>query len=297
MAKRPGISGKSEAAREADQLLKQWRQRSGPAAGESPNADRDRGEEQEDWVVSYMDMVTLLMTVFLGMMAIQGLQGGLKLTIVRDSEKETKATFFDSILDGGAPNIIPMPTMPVPKREAEPQRPLVPNAEQLAREPRIVPPPPAAVDAPPQQPMPLSPQAEELAQRLGLAGLGTDVVVTQRPLAVAIEIRDKVLFAPGQAELTTAGRSAIARVAPALKDMPGQISVEGHTDDVPISSPRFASNWELSAARATSVLKLLLELGFAANRLRAIAYADTKPIASGVEGRVMNRRVTLTVGE
>ena len=75
------------------------------------------------------------------------------------------------------------------------------------------------------------------------------------------------------------------------------IEVEGHTDDIPIFTPQFPSNWELSAARASSVVRLFIEQGIVAERLRAVGLASYHPISSNetAEGRVRNRRVTVII--
>ncbi|EWG98544.1 hypothetical protein Q427_29990 [Halomonas sp. BC04] len=75
----------------------------------------------------------------------------------------------------------------------------------------------------------------------------------------------------------------------------GDVSVEGHTDSIPIATARFPSNWELSSARAIAVLRYLAELGIDIERLRAVGYAETRPLESNdsAEGRAMNRRVEL----
>jgi chemotaxis protein MotB len=77
------------------------------------------------------------------------------------------------------------------------------------------------------------------------------------------------------------------------------ISVEGHTDNIPISTAQFPSNWELSAARAISVVRLLQQRGIDGQRLRAIGYADSLPLQSNdtAEGRAVNRRVNLVLSE
>jgi len=75
------------------------------------------------------------------------------------------------------------------------------------------------------------------------------------------------------------------------------IEVEGHTDDIPIFTPQFPSNWELSAARASSVVRLFIDQGVTAERLRAVGLASYRPISSNEtpEGRARNRRVTITI--
>ncbi|HPP47832.1 MAG TPA: OmpA family protein, partial [Accumulibacter sp.] len=75
------------------------------------------------------------------------------------------------------------------------------------------------------------------------------------------------------------------------------VTIEGHTDNVPISNAQFPSNWELSAVRATTVLRLFADAGVAPERLTAIGYADTRPVEANtlVEGRARNRRVTILI--
>jgi chemotaxis protein MotB len=117
---------------------------------------------------------------------------------------------------------------------------------------------------------------------------------------LTLTIVDRVLFPSGQAELTPEGRQVMARVGQALASASDRgILVEGHTDDVPIGPElreRFPSNWELSAARATEVVRFLVERGgIAAERLRAVGRADTEPAASNAseEGRRQNRRIEI----
>ncbi len=128
---------------------------------------------------------------------------------------------------------------------------------------------------------------------LTLLGDGIDVIVNER--SVSFRINNEILFALGQATLTDTGQSVLERVVDVLADNDYPITVEGHTDPVPIQNDRFPSNWELSTYRATSVLRNLIDSGIDPARLRAIGYADTRPIAdndSG-EGRALNRRVEL----
>ncbi len=113
----------------------------------------------------------------------------------------------------------------------------------------------------------------------------------------------EVLFPQGSAQLGDAGRAQILRVAEALKDVASRIpadidwllQVEGHTDKVPINTPEFPSNWELSQARAMSVLRLLVEAGIPANRLAAAGYGEYHPIEPGDSDAAFrrNRRIEL----
>ena len=116
---------------------------------------------------------------------------------------------------------------------------------------------------------------------------------------LTLRIADNLLFASGQAELRYEGMILLSQLANVLQNFAGEVSVEGHTDNVPINTARFPSNWELSAARAISVLLFLEQDGIAADRMRAIGYADTRPLQSNEtpQGRASNRRVELILRE
>ena len=107
-----------------------------------------------------------------------------------------------------------------------------------------------------------------------------------------------ILFASGKADLTEEGRTAIQEVGKGLATIKGrQFQVEGHTDDVPIKTAKFPSNWELGAARALVVLRALTEGGVPAKQLSAATYGELHPAASNAtpEGRKANRRIEIVV--
>ncbi|MBK1703309.1 OmpA/MotB family protein [Halochromatium glycolicum] len=125
------------------------------------------------------------------------------------------------------------------------------------------------------------------------------VSVAQGEQGITLRIDDNLLFASGDARLTASGREVIKALVPTLEAFDGQISVEGHTDNIPISTARFPSNWELSMSRAIAVLRYFIEAGIPEHRLRAIGYADTEPLESNetAAGRAANRRVEILVKE
>jgi chemotaxis protein MotB len=119
----------------------------------------------------------------------------------------------------------------------------------------------------------------------------------ERGLVVTI-VTDEVLFAPGRADIQATGFTILDVVADALADLDHDLIVEGHTDSRPISTNRFPSNWELSTARATSVLRYLVEArGFPPAHISAAGYADTHPIDGGSSDTSLarNRRVEIVV--
>lgn len=121
------------------------------------------------------------------------------------------------------------------------------------------------------------------------------VSVTEGDSGITLRIDNNLLFASGQASLTSRGRTVLQGLMESLQTFDGRISVEGHTDNMPISTKRFPSNWELSTGRALSVLRYLAQAGLPESRLRAIGYADTQPLESNDTsgGRAANRRVEL----
>jgi chemotaxis protein MotB len=119
----------------------------------------------------------------------------------------------------------------------------------------------------------------------------------ERGLVVTIAT-DKVLFESGSAELRRQGRVILDALVPTLAKLPNKISVDGHTNSLPISTSRFPSNWELSTDRATGVLRYLARSGsIPVTRLSASGFADTKPLLPPSDPRsvVVNRRVEIVV--
>lgn len=214
-----------------------------------------REEEQESWLITYLDMITLLLVMLVVLLAFAG--------------------------KGSAPNgqqaQVPATTSaPLP---AEGPPPALPVIDSL--------PAPIELNAiAPAAPM------EELGMDLGE---GIEVLVNEG--SVSFRISSELLFASGQAELADAGLDVIDRLIPALAANQHRILVEGHTDDRPISTERFPSNWELSASRASSVVRYLTLAGLDPARMSATGYADTRPLAenSSEQGRASNRRVELVM--
>ena len=112
-----------------------------------------------------------------------------------------------------------------------------------------------------------------------------------------IAINNRILFPSGSTRLLPDATALLSLLAEVLAKFPVPIQVEGHTDNVPIHTPSFPSNWELSAARAATVARLLAQHGIEPDRLAATGFAETRPVASNerAEGRAENRRVILRI--
>ena len=121
--------------------------------------------------------------------------------------------------------------------------------------------------------------------------------VDERGLVISLST-DKVLFGPGRASLSPSAMKIIDAVAGSLKDIPNEVRVEGHTCDLPIRSSEYPSNWELSTARATNVIRYLIDKkGFQPDRLSAAGYADSRALVPNTSesNRAVNRRVDIVV--
>jgi len=146
---------------------------------------------------------------------------------------------------------------------------------------------------------------EKIDQMIESQGLVGQVKTVVDDAGLRMELKNALLFESGQAEITPAGRAAIEKVVKLLPtiDQRYQIAIEGHTDDVPIHTAKYDSNWDLSSGRAISVLKFFTAANISAQRLSAQGYADTRPAAplqgdnaaAHARARSENRRVVIRV--
>lgn len=140
--------------------------------------------------------------------------------------------------------------------------------------------------------------AEAIRQAVARVDAVAGVKVTANARGVVVSLPEAGAFAVGQADLSQAARRVIREMAGVLAGETGEIRVEGHTDNAPIATSRFASNWELSAARATEVIRFLIaQGGIAPERLSAAGYGEFRPLGPNdtPEARARNRRVDIFV--
>lgn len=200
--------------------------------------------EEETWVTTYMDLLTLLLVLFVVLLASADFN-----TTPEDRTRMEQATAFMTALGIDLDDT---------------------SVEELAA------------------------LGHRLRSDFQAAGFGDQVEITASGDALTVRLSDKILFQSGEAHFTDA--QAIELMQPlvvALKRNEYYVSVEGHTDSVPIQTARFPSNWELSSARASFVVRHLIEQGVPPYRLRAIGYGESQPIGDNQTeaGRQLNRRV------
>ncbi len=121
------------------------------------------------------------------------------------------------------------------------------------------------------------------------------LTVREEKNSLHVSLHESILFEKGSADLQAGAQEVLKEVAEVVKTAGVPVQVEGHTDNLPIRTERFPSNWELSVARAVSVVKSLSEHGVPNERLSAAGYADSRPVASNAteQGRAMNRRTEI----
>ena len=231
-------------------------------------APRNLGH-QDRWMVSYADFITLMFALFVVLYALSSVSEG-KFRVLGDSLFNA----FGSNVVERLPPITqpPAPDLP-PRRLAKPSESQTRQREQM----RGI--------------------AQDIAKVLDVLVRGGQVKVTQNNRGISVEINASVLFASGQAQVRPETQRALQEVARVLATTEQGIQVEGYTDDTPISTSQFPSNWELSAARASSVVRLFIDSGVAEPRLSVIGYGPNRPLTPNdtSENRARNRRVTVLI--
>lgn len=136
---------------------------------------------------------------------------------------------------------------------------------------------------------------EELSQILETADARVRVSIDQR--GVVIRFQDSVLFDRSKAELKPMAKELLNKVGTVLQGIDKPVRIEGHTDDLPIHTERFPSNWELSTSRATNVLRYLLDFGLNPEKLSAVGYGEYHPLVDNIDEntRQKNRRVDIVI--
>lgn len=243
----------------------------------------------ERWMVSYADFMTLLLAFFVVMYSVSQLNEDRYRVVTKTLEEafNVPPTAVDPIQQA-EPVSAQMPGVVVDAVESPEQQPASGRVDEQEQK---------STTSEPQLPEEFRRISEDVETRFAdLIAQGL-VSVQGNEEWLEIELKSSLLFASGQAE---AGRDAdpiIASLAETVRDSELPIRVEGFTDDRPITSDIFPSNWELSSARATSIVRMLQDEGVAPTRLAAIGYGEFQPVDSNdtEQGRAANRRVVLMI--
>lgn len=219
-------------------------------SGDVPRIRRDDEiSDSEDWLITYSDIITLILALFVILFALSSIDQGrfeeLKAAISKNVSKQEAATPFTQL-------------------------------------------------------------QQDFVRIFNNYKLGNQVAVNLRPNGIEIELSSNSLYDLGSADIKTEMRPLLNNLALTIKQFDYDnyiVEVEGHTDNIPISTPQFPSNWELSTNRATNIVKYLIAEGIDAERFRVAGYADSRPKLPNVDDRgnsvpahqAANRRVVIYI--
>lgn len=235
----------------------------------------DEDDNPDRWLISYADFITLLFAFFVVMYAI---------STVNISKYDALTNSMGTAFSGNQANSFTKPKIELDTREKKSiikPLPLSHIYQERAKRDQEN----------------MAKMGLEISNKLSPLILDNKVQVMQNNLGVRIDINDSLLFSSGSADLASSAKGVIIEIANILKDNQRIIQVEGHTDNTPIHNASFYSNWELSAVRATTVVRMLSETGIQESRLSAVGYGSTKPITTSDTdfGRAKNRRVSIMI--
>lgn len=221
-------------------------------------------EVSEKWAIPYADFLTLLLCLFIALfaMAQAGKQAAMEYAQAFAKAFGMRLVSFQESLPK---QILPEPVL----KRAEPTE----KGKRIQR------------------------QLQELQEMLKKLGLEGEFKIAYEAIGIRLILQEKLLFDPGSADIKPEMRPVLDKIYDIIKDLPNPVEVEGHTDNIPISTERFPSNWELSGARASSIVRYFISRGINPERLKASGYADTRPLVSNAtpEGRAQNRRVEIVI--
>ena len=240
-------------------------------------------ENHERWLVSYADFITLLFAFFVVMFASSQTDKG--------RAKQVSEAVEKALADGKSVSV-PSAVAKIlggtvdDKGQGNAQMKGPGGAQKSAKE------------APPMEVLELSASLKTLSTQLGDEIKAGKVEVSMTPRGLVVSLKQTAFFPSGTEVLEPTSLGTVRKVADALKGLSNPVRVEGHTDSIPIHTARFRSNWELSAARAITMMEALADqFGIPHERLAIVGYAETMPVASNdtAEGRARNRRVDLVI--
>ena len=244
----------------------------------------------ERWLVSYADFITLLFAFFVVLYASSQVDqrkvGKLALAI--------QVAFQDmGVFPASTTQVVMDLNEPMPFSTTQ----AVENVERTASVARIASHPEGTLGGG-RENGDLAQLETELQMTLAAEIKRKEIGMRREPDGLVISLREVGFFESGSAQMKTGSQAAFDRIANMLRQRDCRLRIEGHTDNIPIHNAQFSSNWELSTARATEIIRLLIVRdGYNANRLSAAGYAEYHPIASNAtaEGRGMNRRIDIVV--
>jgi chemotaxis protein MotB len=264
---------------------------------------RIRDEDEGTWFITLADLLTLLMAFFVLMLSVSNLDQERYKKVAQSMEDALKTE--KAKREAAQAQQKPM-GFSLRQETTSPTGQLYPVIQpSLPPEVYRTPPGPATQPPPEAGPQPKPKSIDELGSELGklFNKDNSGAQVEKRAAGYAVTLKGAVLFDRGSADLTPTSTPYLDSIAQTLRNTPYKITVEGHTDDVPIQSFLYPSNWELSAARASRVARYLIDRAVPMNHIHVAGYADTEPVAPNEnpqgqplpENQARNRRVVVLI--
>ncbi len=254
-------------------------------------------ENNERWLLTYADLITLLMIFFVVLYSMSKV----------DAERfAAVAESLNKALGGGTPAKIELATSPVgpslfttgtpSSQTTVPGNGMDPNNTAYTKPDTSENPNDSSANGDIEK-MSLDAIKAKLDKFAADNGIQATLVTSIEERGLVVSIQETLLFESGSAVITARARDILEKISTVLGVAPNQIKVEGHTDNLPISTPQFPSNWELSVIRSTNVVQILQRDGISPDRLSATGYGEYRPITSNETdaGRGKNRRIDLII--
>lgn len=255
---------------------------------------------QERWLVSYADFITLLFAFFVVMYSISQVNQS-KYRVLSETFAQAFNQSPASDRDSPPPEklnpsdklIVPIELGKTATEEADKKPPIIIVEKDTASNTQAA---PINVEETNDEITQISNQVNEKFSQLINDQL---IKVTSNEFWLQIELNDSILFPSAAAEPSQQAQMIFTEIAGILKNYKNPVQIEGFTDNVPISSSRYPTNWELSSARATEIVKWLVSQGVEPERLAAVGYGEFQPVAPNdtEAGRAQNRRVAVMVAK
>jgi chemotaxis protein MotB len=242
-----------------------------------------------EWMTTYSDMVTLLLTFFIMLFAMSTVDQNRFTDVAKSlSNSLMNMSTGDSILDSSGKSIIAVDFVnPSDKNLPEQKEKYIESAEEMV------------IDAQRQiHNMEMDIAKDEIRQAVEAQGIGEKVEIVEEKDYILVRLESEVFFDSGSADIRPGGFLVLQQFAEILRNIDNEILVSGHTDNVPINTPLYKSNWELSTARATTVVRYFTEtLGLDPVKFTATGNGEFRPIGDNntAEGRQRNRRIEIMI--
>jgi chemotaxis protein MotB len=226
-----------------------------------------REEEQENherWLLTYSDLITLLLAFFIMMYTLSK----------QDAQKYQEVTAHLRAIFTGGEAVFYHPSAQASTSAVSLPSPEAMNAEIMKQ------------------------LEEEIKSVTPLEIMQNNFKIFVDERGIVVRALDKTFFDEGKADLKDRAKNTIEKIIPTLKKVDREVRIEGHTDNIPINTAEFRSNWELSVRRATEVVRYVIERGdFSPDKISAAGYAEYRPLTDNgsAENRAMNRRIEIII--